>query len=379
MQAGIVKWWPVPLIALYVVLIRFGGAPATVASWMWAPIAAGFVVVLVLKRDRLRPSPGLWLFGAYVVYTALSLGWSPDFGRGLRFVALIGAGFLAFVYGRAAGAPGGDSNVSWAATFGLCLALAGLLLVTDPPDFDELNPDRILGMGALALVVMAWYGRRGRAYTLGLGMLGLAAIFLSSSRTTLLMVVGLLITAPGLRLTRSARWLIPGALVALGFVVSLTPAFQERWFESGSGSLWDLVTAQGLETSGRGEVWPVVAASCGSPILGDGAGAADSYARAEHSGFPEPHNEYLRVWCDTGIVGSLLLWGFVVMTVVRAASGVRHTFEPWPDRAAIQLAVALLLLSLTDNPLTTGVPFMIPACLAFGWSEYRRRRDQPVC
>jgi len=260
---------------------------------------------------------------------------------------------------------------------GVALALAGLLRVRNPPGFEGLNPDRILAMGVLALVVMAWYGPRARLYTLGLGMAGVVIILFSQSRTTSLVMVLLLLTAPGLRLPRAGRWLVAGSLLLLALLLSMTPWFQERWFESDTGSLWDLVTMHGVETSGRGEVWPEVAASCDRFVLGEGAGAADMFAFEAHSGFPEPHNEYLRVWCDTGTVGTILLWGFVGFTLVRSFVGTRDAARPWPEWAAAQLGISLLLLSLTDNPLTTTVPFMVPAALAFGWADARLPQEVP--
>ena len=32
------------------------------------------------------------------------------------------------------------------------------------------------------------------------------------------------------------------------------------------------------------------------------------------------------------------------------------------------MVAALALLALTDNPLTTAIPFLVPAALALGWS-----------
>ena len=373
--ADVIKWWPTALIGPILIAIRLDGVPGLIGMWVWAPTAVALVILLVLRHTRLVLSPDVALFGGYVSYSALSLLWSPDPGRGLRFVALIGVAYLAFLYGRTIGAPTGSSALWQAGFVGLALALAALLVIQDPADFEILNPDRILGMGVLALVVIAWYGPRGRLLTLGLGVLALGTILLSDSRTTSLVMVLLLMTAPGLRLPRSGRWLLFGILMVLAILISLTPGFQERWFESGEGNLWDLVRVQGLDTSGRAEVWPVVADSCRHFVLGEGAGASDSFAFEAHSGFPEPHNEYLRVWCDGGLVGSVLFWGFVAWIGVGAVVGLRRSPRSWAHLAAAQMAAALLYLSLTDNPLTTTIPFMVPAALAFGWSQHQNLSD----
>ena len=151
-------------------------------------------------------------------------------------------------------------------------------------------------------------------------------------------------------------------------IASTTPAFQQRWFEDGEGTLIDLVTLQELQTSGRTDVWPEVLARCDNPVFGKGVGAASLLSAVENEGFPEPHNEFLRVWCDTGLVGSLLFWGFLGLAMTRASSRYR-TRAPWADGAALQAGTAIVLMSLTDNPLTTTLTFMVPMALFLGWSN----------
>jgi O-antigen ligase len=225
-------------------------------------------------------------------------------------------------------------------------------------------------MGVIALVVTAWYGPRSRIYTVCVGLVGVGTILISGSRTASVVMILLLLTARGLRLPWAGRLVLAGSVLALLALFSLTPGFQNRWFNAGEGSLWSIVTNEDLQTSGRADVWPVIANSCHHTVLGEGAGASDSFASAANQGFPEPHNEYLRIWCDTGLVGSVLFWGFVAVIGLHAIGGMRRSRRIWSHPAAAQMVAALLLLSVTDNPLTTAVPFMIPAALAFGWSEH---------
>ena len=225
-------------------------------------------------------------------------------------------------------------------------------------------------MGVIALVIAAWYGPRRRWYTATVGLVGLATVVVSGSRMVSLIVLVLLVTAPGLRLPKAGRVLLAVSLVTLIGLASTTTAFQQRWFQSDEGgTLLDLVTLEDLQTSGRFEVWPVVAEACGFTLFGHGAGAADTFSSTASVYFPEPHNEYLRVWCDTGLIGSLLLWGFVASVALEAATALRHrSTRPWAHRAALQMVAALVLLAMTDNPLTTSIPFLVPAALALGWS-----------
>ena len=169
---------------------------------------------------------------------------------------------------------------------GVGLALAGLVLITDPPPVDGLNPDRILAMGVIALVVAAWYGPRARWYTTTVGFLSLVAVVASGSRMASLVMVLLLVTVPGLRLPKTGRVLFAVSLVTVIGVATTTTGFQQRWSESGEGDILDLVASDDLETSGRFEVWPVVAEACGFTWFGHGAGAADTFSSAVSPGFP---------------------------------------------------------------------------------------------
>ncbi len=371
------RWWPFALIGPAVVALRIPGPARSAASWIWIPVGVGLVVQLARRRREIVLSREVGLLGGFLVWTALSLAWSPDPSRGLRFVLLLAVAYLAYLWGRVAGPPGGGSQLWWAGSVGLGLALTALVFIGEPPPVDRLNPDRILAMGVIALVVAAWYGPRRRWYTAIVGLVGLATVVTSASRMASLVVLVLLVAAPGLRLPKAGRVLLAVSLVTLVGLASTTTTFQQRWSESGEGTLLDLVTLENLETSGRFQVWPVVAEACGFTLLGHGAGAADTFSSTTDAGFPEPHNEYLRVWCDTGLVGSLLLWGFVASVAFRAATALRHrSARPWAHHAALQMVAALALLALSDNPLTTAIPFLVPAALALGWSGGMLRRGK---
>ncbi len=363
------RWWPFLLIGPAVVALRVSGPTHGASTWASIPVAVLLVMLLAHRWREIGFSPEMGLLGGFVGWTALSLAWSPDPSRGLRFVLLVAVAYLAYVWGRVAGPPGGGSQLWWAGSVGLVLALAGLTFITKPPSVEQLNPDRILAMGVIAVVVGAWYGPRRRWYTATVGLVGLATVVVSGSRMGSLVVLVLLVTAPGLRLPRAGRVLFAISLVTLVGLASTTTTFQQRWSQSGEGTLFDLITLEDLKTSGRFQVWPVVADACGFTLLGHGAGAADTFSSAAAAGFPEPHNEYLRVWCDTGLVGSLLLWGFLASVALRAAIALgQRSARAWAHQAALQTLVALVLLALSDNPLTTAIPFLVPAALALGWS-----------
>jgi O-antigen ligase len=226
-------------------------------------------------------------------------------------------------------------------------------------------------MGVIVLLVALWYGPHKRWFTALAGLAGLGIVVASGSRMATLIVLILLAAAPGLKLPRPGRTLVAVALLTLVGIATTTDGFQQRWFESREGTFIDFITLQEIDSSGRTQVWQSVAASCGLTVLGNGAGAADGVAEAVNPAFPEPHNEYLRVGCDTGLVGSLLLWGALIWLAGNATTALRNnTGTRWAHHAGIQLTFALTLLAATDNPLTTTVAFLVPAALAMGWSSH---------
>ncbi|MEX1133521.1 MAG: O-antigen ligase family protein [Acidimicrobiia bacterium] len=259
----------------------------------------------------------------------------------------------------------------------MALAAVGLILIPDPAPIDALIPNRMLGMGVIALVVVFWHGPRSRTQVLLAGMLALGIGVSSGSRMASFVTFLLLLTAPGLRIPKAGRVLGATLVVFIFVLASTTTAFQERWSESDAGALLEVITFQDLDSSGRFDVWPEILKTCGATILGNGAGAADLYSRAANPNFPEPHNEYIRVWCDTGIIGSILLWGFLASVASGAVAGLRlGAVGGWAHEAALQMLVSLLLMSTTDNPLTTSMLFMVPAALVFGWSRAVRNRQK---
>lgn len=364
------SYWPVPLIGVSVALIRFEGVWAQIGIWMWVPVAVVMGVGLLRRGGELRPGAPTALLGSFAALQLVSVLWSPAPRRGLWLAALTVTSLLGYLYGAVHGPPPARSPLWRHAVTSGALAAAALVLIPDPSLLAGLNPDRLLAMGVVALTVFAWYGPRPRHHILLTGALALTLVVASGSRMASLVVALLIVSAPGLRLPAVGRALLAGILLSMFALASTTATFQERWFVSGEGTLLELVSPDQLQTSGRLQVWSSVADSCRSPIFGEGAGAADTFAERANSGFPEPHNEYLRVWCDTGLVGTALFWGLLGTVVVTAGKRPLGRRRAWAGHTTLQLAAALALLSVTDNPLTTGVIFMIPVALVLGWSQH---------
>jgi O-antigen ligase len=108
-------------------------------------------------------------------------------------------------------------------------------------------------------------------------------------------------------------------------------------------------------------------------------GSASQISESVSSGgFGQPHNDYLRTYCETGLVGSILFWGFFLAAGVRSCMLAVRGQDRQLHAGAGLLVLALILFALTDNPMVYTAHFMTPLAAVLGLSEatYQRRRAQ---
>lgn len=242
----------------------------------------------------------------------------------------------------------------------------------------------------VALLALAWFlaeaQRSHRKSSLWWAAAVLAGIGASLSRTALVagLIVGigsLILASRGHRL----RGLLIGVVFVVGgaWAVTSWAPLHNRFF---SGDLSLSVGGVQVNTEGRSYVWGTLWSEVPNDlILGHGPGAASRRSVQLESSFDQPHNDYLRLVYDFGIVGSLL-FGWLV---VRTAQGLLHARRKSPRAvapvAAINAGIAILIVMVTDNPL--DYPFvMIPLGAlvgiglgaAYAESPYRRRNAHPL-
>ena len=356
--------------------------------------AALLAAAYLPRRVRVRVA----VYGAFVAWTALSVSWAPPLTQGLQnaavylmFGILLTVAAVAAAEDRAAVERVIGRSMIGADVVGLGLVAASLALRGWPTDIDHrpwLVHPRALAL--FGLVPLSWHLAR---WTLGrersaLGAsLWVAAIFVSLSRTAtaialLLVVLAVLARKRTVKLTVPSRLLLFALVpVAIAGVLTITP-FRNRLFvrTDRSVSINDLQ----LRDNGRAIMWRAVAKSAlESPILGKGLGTSESTVSDTYYWVGHPHNDYLRVWHDLGLVGLALLvtafaiWWRILWTEWRRLA--RHTIsEPTLQLAALGALAALALGMLTDNPLVYGF-VMAPSAVVIGAglgarSTFLRRR-----
>jgi O-antigen ligase len=169
-----------------------------------------------------------------------------------------------------------------------------------------------------------------------------------------------------------------GVFVVLGLVIFQTQTFQERFFQSGQGTLSD-VFAGDFKDQGRFEAWAAMwDEAWNRPVLGAGVGASFEYVPTIWPEMNHIHNDYLRIFFEFGLIGfalfvSVCAWQLsVIRRQIDARSGgaVRTAFS-----AAWLGFCVMLITCTTDNTIIYNVLFTNPlfavlgAAFGVAWAE----------
>ena len=367
-------------IAHLVGLVRQPSGPhepvLALSPWIWMAALVLGVVALVVGSVSLSALKLSAPFGLFLLFAGLSVLWTDDAHEGLDMWGRLLTPYVVYL---AAFHSARDEllirrvrtmSAAWIGMIGASFLVVWWLRLI--PTY-ELS--RLMGVSALSLaplMVFATFGMRSFQRTLLVGSVAVGIAMAADARMVLLVLAVLLIAAPALNVDFPRRVLVgavaAGALVALVFL----PSLGGRWFLFNSGdSVGTVLTWSESILGKRAEVWSLLLGECSDQwLVGKGVGSSNVIGREFHPAFTQPHNEYVRAFCDTGVVGATLLWVFPMMVGARALrlSAVSRLSHP-EAVAALQTLVALVLLGITDFPLAATVQFMAPVAVAFAWSD----------
>jgi hypothetical protein len=160
------------------------------------------------------------------------------------------------------------------------------------------------------------------------------------------------------------------SIVILAIGLFYTPVFQQRFFGDYGGSLSDLRRGD-FSTSGRGEAWPeLIREVKRRPLLGAGVGMAGKFTHQIWEEETKPHNDYLRILLEQGILGLLC---FLAGAAIQIMSLWRGLVAGRDGRSILRVSAilgffTLLVVAYTDNPIVYGVWFMHPLMVLAGAS-----------
>jgi O-antigen ligase len=167
------------------------------------------------------------------------------------------------------------------------------------------------------------------------------------------------------------------AVTLLGFLLLWGP-MRARFLGEGVGlaAAGDLQSDYAdLNTEGRNEMWAATYLNAlQKPLLGNGTGTASELIQIVVPGLEHPHNDYLRVFHDHGLIGlGLFLWAWW--------GRVRYHWKTWRSSETVppivykyrliglSVAISVSLSFLTDN-LMLYEYMMMPSLLLFSMSDF---------
>jgi len=232
--------------------------------------------------------------------------------------------------------------------------------------FLMLNPTRSLAAEVAVAGSAAVFLVRRTTLRWSLFIIALGVLAASGSRTaTLAFIVGHILTyLSSLKITRPRTWyplLISVVLIAMStpFVLSAsvgkrTAALIQVGLQAGLEGV--LETQEGAYlTQGRSAVWPAILKhALQRATFGHGPGTASAYAFyvSQNSRFAHPHNEYLRIFHNYGLVGLLAFMNIYIIIILYAKLSAslkgNSSAQLWSN-ALMASTLASLSLFMTDN------------------------------
>ncbi len=340
-------------------------------GWVFAVMLA--VAPLVFLADR-RPSRfPTWIWGPWLVIVILSLTWADgvDLGSLQDVCQIITPFVIAPIASKAIRTTQDLEALLRAFSHCLLILIIGLFLFKVA---GVMVLDRPMAMTAAiaGCVFISQFQKRRVVAVLGWGGCLLVAGLTGSRMATLALLLEL-IFLPGIR-RHTHRVFIAATIAALSVALFYTPVFQERFFPEGQGTLSD-VTKGEFSSTGRFEVWAELLKEVAQrPLLGAGAHSSSAVVeRIWGFGIVQPHNDYLRILLEQGVIG---LSFFLLGVVGQLISLWNRRYKKGDQRAVFRSAAYLgilvfLIMALTDNPIIYGVWFMHPLFVLLGVSYTR--------
>lgn len=359
------------------VAISLGGTQMTLSGLLWLSIA-GLVSLYLLANVKKVSVPGyLWPFLLFLLWAALRWLITPSGFLGLKDILWYS---LPVVFGL---------FVPLALNTGHGSMVTNVRRIEKAFLYSALIPPTLYAIAlSTGLAEMTWRGPRGELvgaargtplYLLivlslalanwrygpmkrGGGMISflvLGTIFFTLARMA--GMLGILLTFL-YKIDPRKKWQILGGVLFAGmlafYVITHVPVLKERFFFTEE---WDLSMGfAGVNTAGRNVMWPAVLQSTlREPIVGHGLGQARLVTARLFAGKKDvteyhPHNEYLQVFHDLGVIGLLLLllaWWGVFWRAWRVWSWNGPTrLRKWAMASALGVG-AVLVSALTDNSL----------------------------
>jgi len=359
---------------------RIGGFSVTVVGWL-LPLVMSLTILLVVGRIRSRLF-FLWLpWVLFVSFSSMMLGGTESLLRSAILITpvLVGWAASSLVY-RARDVTLANRAVNGAVVVSLFIVFVKVFVLRSVAQ-GRLAPESIASV-ALAWILLTHF-RLTRALPSLLAAVAVLAIpVVGASRGPV--VAALSWMAFGLPFIGRMKVLIRAVLLLIcliGLMVYVRPFSDKMILEGAALENLSSSPEDVVQTSGRLAAWELlIEGIVERPILGHGANRSESFLVKNFSEqFAHPHNDYLRLLYDFGVVGLAL---FIVTAAIQCrrlwsvallSNGTALEVSAWSGAA---LFVPFFLLMFVDNVIVYAAFFGNLHFLYIGMAESRHWKKE---
>lgn len=358
----------VPLSGISATIVPGASSQFRIASFSLTAIVAAFTGLmswtLVAMHRRVPASVGqvVAVFMAFVLGCAGSAVFGTVTRQGIQYLSVLAAAVGAMALGAIVRSRLGkafDDLIARCVRFTSMVLIAAFAAkaagahVNVAPQVSSI----------VALIGIGWFlaeHRARRKHAMWWALALLVAIAISLSRSALaagsIVVIGTFIAAPGRHRIRS--FIVGLVLISAGsWAIASWSPLHDKFF---TGDLSLSAGGVTVNAEGRTEVWRELWSEVPNAwLLGHGPGAASALSVQISPAFDQPHNDYLRLIYDFGVIGSAL-FAWLTLRIARLLKRAMRIGPPSIAPLAARIAgLTILIVMITDNPL--DYPFvMIP-------------------
>jgi O-antigen ligase len=276
---------------------------------------AGLMLLITVDRSELAGLPrSVTILFAFCVWGGLSFAWTSPTVAGIQnllvYVMFVSTIALAYVATQTDAHARRLIGRSITAASALSYILYGTTLAIAGPGGSGVIASRSFGL--FALIAVSWFATGWRyemPYCRALTFVGILLATLSLSRTAAVCCVLIAVVAR-IRVQHLGGALrallgVSAALILISLAIRYVPPIHERFFTGDVRNVGGVT----LNVEGRTKFWETTWRSYEtSPVYGHGIGSADVLiSRTYGAAAAHPHNDYLRLANDLGIIG-VALW-----------------------------------------------------------------------
>lgn len=358
-SSGEVFVYSIPIFTIVAASGNIGVLGFTLRGWSWIlPLVMSMVLLVSPRAKRIEYSWHIWLpWFCWVVFKTDF----TDRNAVQRFGLLITPIFVLCAAASLRSISVKVIKKSYLALFvGSVLVYCGA--VADSHTVKALADWYVLGGIAMTFTLLAVaslsYTEQSRLIGYTCLIVCFAVLVLTESRMPLLVIPAMFIVGyskDGLR----ARLALGMVIIILALWAFHTEPVQRSLFHRNYGDLNDLLSfnPQIVNMAGRLTVWPLYMENINSIWFGDGSASSVYFGQSifGNTMWAHPHNEYIRVLFDYGVVGVILLsipvlhLVFIILRQTRTLK--LKTDSRWLSMISVNGILVILLLGISGNSL----------------------------